>query len=365
MNRLVIELLSVERGKAYGFQEYIFNLLDYFYRKRDDIKCKDIIILCKDTSASLFKKYLDKFVIRGYSYNSYFKRYWLEIVAPIRLKLGKNDLLFTPGNYSGFIKCCPELLVIHDLLFKRKDWIPSSLMRLQREIYVPRSIKKADKIVAISNFTKDDVEHYYPQSKGKVEVIYNSMNFSKYDGDDIVDLGCDYFLAISNNADYKNQKTILNAFQKYVKEKGDKNLVIIGKMSPNSEAGALYSSLSLEIKDRIIIKSNISNKELGSIYRGASCFISASLFEGLGMPVVEAMSFNLPVLISEIPPHREVSMGQALFFSPLDSDELANKMISMDFSKRNYGSSIRELFSERNTSAKYIKVINSFAEKDL
>lgn len=362
-NRLVIELLSIERGKAYGFQEYVFNLLDYFYQNRDDIKCKEIIILCKDTSMALFDNYKSKFNIRGYSYKSYLKRYWLEIIAPLKLNLGKNDILFTPGNYSGWIKCCPEILVIHDLLFKRKDWIPSRLMRLQRELYMPISIKKADKIIAISQFTKDDVEHYYPQAKGKTEVIYNAMNFSKFDGGAGNNVDFDYFIAVSNNADYKNQSTIFKAFKIYAEQGGSKHLVMIGKQNASSEGGRAFSELPQTIKERILWKSNISNAELGVLYRGASCFISASKFEGLGMPVVEAMSFGLPVILSDIPPHHEVSLNKGLFFDSMDYFGLARLMADIDYSKCDYCKEIRELFSERNTSAQYLRVINSFSKK--
>ena len=358
MKRLVIELLSIEKGKAYGFQEYVFNLLNFLHKNREEIKAKEVIILCKDNSENMFQKYSDKFIIKGYPYSSYAKRFWLEITLPFRLRLTSEDLLFIPGNCSGWFKKSKELLVVHDLLYKRKDWVPSALMRWQRELYLPRSLKKADKIIAISQFTKDDIEYYYPQTKGKIEVIHNSMNFSKFEGADVADLGYDYFLAISTNADYKNQKTVLKAFSRYVELGGDKHLVLIGKQSSTSESGQVYASLPTEVKERIVWKSNISNSELGALYKGASCFISASKFEGLGMPVVEAMSFGLPVLLSDILPHREVSMNQGEYFTPSDVDTLTFKMLNLSFKRRDYAKMIRDMFSEENTSAKYIELIN-------
>ena len=360
--RLVIELISLEFGKAYGFHEYIFNLLDYFYRNRDKILYEEIIILCKDKSKQLFNKYSDNFQIHAYHYQSSLRRLWLETMAPVNLKVGKKDLLFSPGNYSGFIKKSPEILVIHDLLYKRKEWIPSKLMRMQREVVIPKSIKKADRIIAISQFTKNDIEYYYPQAKGKVEVIYNSMNFKKFNSTEASVLNFDYFLAISTNANYKNQKTILKAFQDYINNGGDKYLVMIGKLKPDSDAGMLFSNLPSEVKKRIVWKSNISNAELGAMYRNASCFISASLFEGLGMPVVEAMSFGLPVLLSDIPPHREVSLGKGVYFEPCNSKDLSTKMSNIDFGKCSYDQEVRALFSEENTAARYVDVINEFYE---
>ena len=358
--RFIIDLLNLEKGKAYGFQEYIFNLLNYFYQQRDEICYQRIVIWCKKAEKETFEKFADKFEIDGFEYSSQFKRHWLQTYLPIKYGFDKKDLVFSPGNKSGVIKKSKEVLTIHDLLFKRKEWLPSRLMRWQRELLIPISIRKADKIIAISEFTKQDIERFYPKAKGKVEVIYNSFNFRKYEGKSNAELDCEYFLAISTNADYKNQKTILKAYENYCKCGGDKKLVLIGHVNEGSEAYQTYNGLSEEVKRTIVWKSNISNEELGALYRSASCFISASKFEGLGMPVVEAMSFGLPVLLSDIPPHREVSMDKGEYFKAEDVEGLSNKMLSMTFERRDYEEDVRKLFSEENTAARYVEMINSF-----
>lgn len=359
MNRLVIDLLNIEKGKAYGYQEYIFNLLAYFYQHRDEILYDRIIIWCKSTAAGMFDDFKDKFEIAEFTYSSYLKRHWLQTVLPIKYRLNGEDLLFSPGNISGVIKCSKEILTIHDLLYKRKRWLPNKMMRWQRELLIPISIKKADRIIAISQFTKADIEYYYPQAKGKIEVIYNSFNFNKYNSEKIFDLGYKYFLSISTSIDYKNQKTILDAFCTYCNKGGENRLVIVSKLNKRSEAANVYNSLPQSIKNRIMWKSHISNSELGELYRGASCFVSASKFEGLGMPVVEAMSFGIPVLLSDIPPHREVSMNKGEYFEATNVVELAEKMLKIDFRKQNYSSEIRKIYSQEHTSVRYIKMFNA------
>jgi glycosyltransferase involved in cell wall biosynthesis len=359
--RLIIDLLVLEKGKSYGFQEYVFNLLNYFYSHRDGIFYQKLIIWCKDTELDLFSDYCDKFEVEGFRFGNYIKRHFLQSYLPFKYRLGKNDLIFSPGNISGIIKRCPEVLTIHDLLFKRKEWLPSKIMRIQREILFPISIKKADRIIAISQFTRNDIINYYPVARNKTQVIYNSFDFHKYDNDAVLEVNDNYFLAISTNYDYKNQKTILIGFDSYCKSGGVKNLVIVGKINDNSEAGKALAKLPRETKNKIIFRSNISNRELGSIYRGASCFISASKFEGLGMPVVEAMSFGLPVLLSDIPPHREVSLNKGTYFEAEDAECLCKNMLTMSFERREYGDVIKNIFSEKNTSQKYIDMFNEFA----
>ena len=358
MKKLYIDLLLLERNQSYGFQEYIFNILKYFYAHRQSLEFEEIVIACNDSVKDMFCGYSDSFTLQTFNCNSYLKRFWYQSILPFKLGIRKQDLLFVPGNYSGLFKKCKEVLVIHDLLFKRKEWLPNRLMRLQRNFYLPISIRKADKIVAISNFTKEDIELFYPRAKGKIEVIYNSMDFAKYNRSIPPQLSCDYFLAICSNAYHKNLKTVINAFKKYCENGGSFNLVFVGNINRTGEVARMIDSMPDDIKGRIIIKSQISNEELGGLYEKASCYVSASMFEGLGMPVVEAMSFNLPVLLSDIKPHREVSLNKGVYFEPTNVDELATKMLKVNSEKRNYRREVIEVFSETNTSAKYVEIIN-------
>ncbi len=364
MRRLVIELLALEKGKAYGYHEYVFNLLNYFYQHNDDIHYEKVIIWCKDTEVSLFKKFEDSFEIVGFHFTSYVKRFWLQTWLPAKYKLNALDLVFSPGNSSGLFKRGKSILTVHDLLFKRKEWLPNRLMRLQRELCLPISIRTADKIVAISQFTKDDLERYYPYAKGKVEVIYNSMDFNKFKKACDISAPSDYFLAVCSNDYHKNLITIIAAFKKYCEQGGLFDMVIIGNIKKSNKTWELLETFPDSIKNRIVSMENISNEKLGSLYEKASCYISASLFEGLGMPIVEAMSFGIPVLLSDIPPHREVSINKGLYFIPKDVDELAIKMLEIKKEKHKYNEDIRKIFSEENTSAKYVALFNEIFDKN-
>lgn len=359
-NRFIIDLLIIKRNQSSGYQEYIFNLLSYFYNHREDICYKKIVLWCKNTEIDAFRDYSDKFEIKSFKYSSYLKRFYLQTFLPISEKLQRDDLLFSPGNTSGLFKRCYEILTVHDLLFKRKELLPRRAMRWQRQLMIPISIKKADKIIAISNFTKNDIELYYPNAKEKIEVVYNSMNFKKFNHQPTGHPPKMYFLAICSNAYHKNFRTILKAFNIYCQNGGNLNLIFIGKIYESGPAYDEYMSLPENVKRRITAKSNISNAELGELYENATCYISASLFEGLGMPVVEAMSFGLPVILSNIPPHREISQNRGEYFEPTNAIQLAAKMEGVNNIRKDYRNTIMEVFSEKNTSANYIRIINTF-----
>lgn len=362
-SNLFIELLGFEKGKAFGYQEYIYNLLNYFYVNRESIYFRKIVLLCLQKEMDSFDKFQDRFEIVGFNADSYIKRMWYQTIIPFKLGFCRDDLLFSPGNYSGIIKRCPEVLVIHDLLFKRKAWLPNFMMRLQRNIMVPLSIRKADKIIAISNFTKDDIEKYYNSSRKKLRVIHNSLNLRKYGIIKISNECNRYFLIISSNYYHKNQETVLAAYKLYCENGGINNLVVVGNLQPNTVGGAAYYNLPIEIRDRIIIKSNISNEELGLLYRDACCFISASLFEGFGMPVAEAMSFGLPVILSDIPAHREISLNLGVYFEPKDVGDLCEKMLNIKCERKSYSIDVKNRYSENNTSSKYIELFNDTSDE--
>lgn len=365
MRRLVIDAFVFEHSKSFGYQEFLFNLLDYFYCRREHILFKEIIIVCVDSQKNYFRKYADKFSLRTYNCSSKLSRMIYQSFFPFILRLRKQDLILYTANYSSLFKTCKNILVIHDLLFKRKSLFPYSLMRIQRMLYLPISIRLVNSIVAISDFTAQDIEYYYPLSANKIKVIYNYFNFKKYHLSlNPLDNGREgnYFITVCSNAIHKNTLTVFKAFELYCRMDGMFNLILVGSLDKNTELYSFLYSLPSSIRGRIFIHSKISNDYLAELYHNAYAYISASFFEGLGMPIVEAMYFNLPVILSDLPIMHEVSMERGLYFNPQNSKELAEIMLCVQSKKENvdYRKNIEEVFSEKNTSQKYVELINSF-----
>ena len=363
--KLVIDLLAFEFGKSYGYQEYIYNLLEYFFDNRDRIKYEDVILVFEKRQYPYFKKYESRFLLRAFSYSSVYKRLLIQTLLPYMLNLNAEDLLFSTGNYSSLLKRSKHLLVVHDLLFFRKKLFPYTLMRIQRHLYMGRSIKLADKIIAISDFTKKDIMKHYYCSASKIEVVYNFFNFKKF-GDKKLQEKHNAFLAVCSSAFHKNTSVILKAFLKY-REKGGKYLLfLVGGLKNNKELYGVYQSLPEAVKKNIKIYSHISNSELGKLYEVSNAYISASLFEGLGMPVVEAMYYDLPVILSDLPVLREVSLNRGIYFNPESYDDLSS--IMYDFSTHRLSipkmeiNEVLDKYSEKKTSGKYVEIINGMYE---
>lgn len=360
--KLVIDALVYVNKKSYGYQEYLFNLLDFFHSNRNDLFFDQIIIVCDETQVSDFEKYKNKFIIQGYHTPNLIIRFFIQILFPFFLKVKKNDIVLWTANYSSLIKLSKNVLVIHDLLYLRKHLLPNRSMRIQRGFYIPRSIKLADKIVAISDFTKSDILTNFGFSKqDTIQRIYNYFNFEKYasSNNEIINPPLyEYFLCVSSTAYHKNVITIIKAFENYCKYESNRLLYIVGGLG-NNQAGNYFTSLSEDIKQRIVFLKNLSNAELGVYFQNSTAYISASYFEGLGMPIVEAMYFNTALIISDLEVHREITENNAIYFNPNCFEELSDRMIKFAKKSENTKSFVLDKFSNDNTSNQYIKLLNS------
>lgn len=361
-NTLVLDCLGYERNRAFGFNEYLFNLLDYFYVNRTELQYDKIVIACQKSQYESFDKYKDKFIIKCSKLaENYIGKLVVMTGISFWLRLSKNDTVLFPGNYSGLLKRNKHVLVIHDLLYKRPELMRNRAMQRQRELFIPLSVKLADKVIGISDFTAEDIKKYFPDNKHKVVSIYNYMNLGKYGLPHSAEDDGMYFLTVTN-AWHKDWATLFRAFDNYVKAGGTRKLVVVGRIEQNVFSQDAYNAISEKARSMVIAKRAISNEEMGYLYRHASCYISTSLFEGFGMPIAEAMFFGLPVFLADIQVHREISMGMGEYFAPKDDAALLDLMLHSDYSRKGYQRIIAGKYDGDHTSKKYVDLLNQLVE---
>lgn len=369
--KLVIELIGFAHGKSYGYEEYIFNLLRDFKRNRSLINASEIIIVCPEDQKEYFHPVLcDGISVFTVKYSNMIGRQWQSEVLPRRLGLTEKDLIFYPGDFMPLRRSVTKtLMVVHDLLFMYKQLCEQTvyfkLFRLKQYLYEPQGIRKANKVIAISNFTKNDIlKKVSSVSISKVETIYNSFCFDKYDSNEerkMGDLSYPYILSVCAGNKHKNHRVLLESFSKLASQDDNIHFVIVGSI--HKDALPYYENLSEDVKNRIHLVRHILNADLAYLYSNAKLYVSASLFEGLGMPVVEALYFGLPVILSDIEVHREISFNKAIYFKSDSSVDLYQKEKDVLEGKYEYSIIDKEMIIERyspaNTSMKYIDAINS------
>lgn len=376
MKTLVIDASICNKKRNLSFFTYLKDLLNYFHTHRDEIRFGRIILACSESEYESFKHYNDSFDVIPLDCSSNLKKMVLHRKYWKMFNLSQNDLILWPGGFSSTNKHCNHLLVVHDLLYLRKDLtkaLPLS-WKLHRFLLYPRSVKLADKVISITKWVKEDIiRNYKVKDTGKIIPIYNYSDFKKYkyagvvrqsidhNGDNGLVIPNDYFLVVSQDYYHKNIITVIKAFEKYAERNRGCKLVLVSKLS--QERKNYIASLDDNIKSRIFVYKGISNDDLSKLYRCAKAFIMATMFEGMGVPFVEAMYHGVRLVSSNIEVAKEVTNGKAVYFDPTDVDELCNILEHIDDYPEpgDCRTEIDVTYGPANTCGRYIEVINSFA----
>lgn len=183
----------------------------------------------------------------------------------------------------------------------------------------------ADKIVCVSHSTKADFLRLYSHiPEEKVSVIYNAGDLSKEPILNPSPFDKEYLLFVGNRGEYKNFNFLLKAFSLIPKEK-NLYLVCAGgkKFSPHEQ----YEINNMNLEKQVVHVSFSSETTLANLYRNAKLFIYPSLYEGFGIPILEAMSVGCPVFCSQINVFKEVAGDAAEFFDPLNPSALSDLLV--------------------------------------
>ncbi|MBC7333755.1 MAG: glycosyltransferase family 4 protein [Actinobacteria bacterium] len=275
-------------------------------------------------------------------------------VTPKKLNLW-NRFGFPPIEFRGFkadLLHCPDFLIpptlnkniiltIHDLAFIRFpqfnfDWF---IKKYTKE--VKKNALRAKKIIAVSNSTKNDIISFFGIEPGKIEVIYEAVDevFKKLEQNEIrkeilgkYNIKGKYILSVGTIEPRKNFPTLIKAFnlvKEKVKEKiKDLKLVIAGRTGWKSEATYEEREKS-PYKEDILFIGRVSDEDLCQLYNQAELFVYPSIFEGFGLPPLEAMRCGLPVIASDCPSLKEVVGDAGILISSNDFEAISENVIKL------------------------------------
>ncbi|MCM8767436.1 MAG: glycosyltransferase family 4 protein [Candidatus Omnitrophica bacterium] len=237
-----------------------------------------------------------------------------------------------------------------------------------------RAVKKADRIIAVSESTKNDLIKYLNVKPDKIIVIHVGLYDFFYEifDEDMIEkvklkygIRKKYILSVGTIEPKKNHIRLLNAFVKIKKKINDYQLIICGK--PGWKFREFYKRLS-EINDKIrkdiIVTNYVPLRDLTILYKEADIFTFPSLYEGFGSPILEAMRCGVPVITSNISSMPEVAGDAALLINPEDEDDIANAILKLIEDKELRENLIKKglervkLFTWENTAKKTLKVYN-------
>lgn len=337
MEKIAIDLLWLRPGKVGGTESYIRNLLDGFRNLNEDF---NLTLLVSKDNESTFRKYEED------------KRYQL-LVADVKSAGIARRIIWQNVHQNrflrknGFRKCFEPVYckpwfnggieytcVIHDLqAYHYPQYHPLHEVIYSRMCW-RMDIWNARKILAISNWVKRDIEEKYHRKD--IRVIYNPILVKK---EDIVDFEIiqrkydiiegEYFYTVSQMIPHKNLTTLIKMMDEIVHT--DINLpqkLIISGVNGNSAEELKKTILEKKLEKYIILTGFVSNEERNTLYQSCHTFLFPSIFEGFGMPPIEAMFFGSRVVTTKCASIPEVTQGKAIYVdNPYDENEWIEKII--------------------------------------
>lgn len=330
--KIAIQAADLDAKRIDGTRVYIHNLLKNFGK-----------LVTADNFLIYHRKDFNPELVPSYSANYKIKKipfsfYWTQGRFAVEIWKDRPDVLWMPMQALPFIrrKKMKTVVTIHDLAFKYfPECFPQGDLR-RLNFFSDYAIRNSDKIIAVSKSTKKDILKFYPEIKAeKIKVIYHGFdetNFSEVrnfekEKELFQRLGItkNYILYVGAIQPRKNLKVLIKAFEKIKKENEDLQLVLAGENAWLCE-DTLTAAKKSPFRNDIKITHQLNFEDIGDLMRGAKIFVFPSLYEGFGLPILEAFASRVPVITADNSSLKEVGGDGAFYFKAEDVDELAEKM---------------------------------------
>jgi len=262
---------------------------------------------------------------------------WFEFSVKNTLNSLKPDLFLSPDGFLSLGAKCKQLPVIHDINFLHNPQDVKPLTRRYYNYFFPRFAKKATRIATVSEYSKKDIADNYKINPDKIDVVYNGINSDfKSVNEEIkkqtkskFSKGCDYFLFVGSLHPRKNISRLIEAFGAFKKESNSEiKLLLAGPQYWGMSE--IYKSIdALACKEDIIFTNRLSNEDLANVVASALALTFVPYFEGFGIPLVEAMQSEIPIITSNVTSLPEIAGDAAIFVNPYEVSEIKNAMLKL------------------------------------
>jgi len=374
MKIIGIDAFGLGRAHYTGKENYILNLIKGLLTTSNDIKL--FLFLPKNpNSMPKFSNNNIEIVFIGPS-SSYTK--WCQLFLPSIIRKVKPDIMIFSESMMPFARLpsnIKKILIIYDVMYLNIKNEFDRKTRILLDTLMPMSLKKADAIITISQASKSDIIHFYKCNEEKITVVVPSIEYRDFIlTNDITKLLLNkygiksrYITYVGSHFIYKNLFRLVEAFKKLTSNSdlNDLLLLLIGKSDKNTPE-LIKKINQLEIQNRVVITRFLDNEERNALLKGSQLLILPSLYEGFGIPLIEAMALGVPVVTSNISSMPEVVGDAGLTFNPYKIDEmvLSMKTILLDNELKlkliQKGKERVKLFNHEYSISKLNQIINNY-----
>ena len=225
------------------------------------------------------------------------------------------------------------MTTIPDIAYEHYPQFFSKFDVLRAKVLIRRSAERADHIITVSDYSKNDISRTYHIDPARITVTHEGAgsDFFPRDKDECREqiarkygIKASFILYVGRLQERKNLRRLLSAYARVKKEGADEKLVLVGKKDWGS--GNIQTHLrSLDLKDSVIFTGYVPSADLPVFYNAAEAFIYPSIFEGFGLPVIEAMACGTPVLTSYGSSLQEVAGDAALLVDPMSEESITRR----------------------------------------
>lgn len=259
-------------------------------------------------------------------------------------RFGAFDLYHSPADLIPLGLSCPWVVTCHDLMWIEAPGLASGFLpeRIVNGLWYranfARGLGGARRVIAISHATKRALERHYPQLAGRVRVVHHGLDHERYASDralprdgihHLVPENTPYSLIVGQGSPYKNHARMIQAFVRAFRDQPGHKLVMVRRFTRVDRTMRRLLARP-EVKDRLIALPSVSDSELIALYKHARQLLFVSLYEGFGLPPLEAMSLGTPVLASTAEAVKEVTGDAALHAVPTDLPDIVAKLQRID-----------------------------------
>jgi glycosyltransferase involved in cell wall biosynthesis len=262
-------------------------------------------------------------------------KYWYDVKIPGLLKKHKADIFVSCDGFCSLITNVPQCLLVHDLSFLHYPSFIKNTHYLFYKHYTPKFLNKAKRVITVSEFSKKDILSQYKIEPGKIDVVPNAAKeifhpLSDIEKDTIKNKftnGKEYFVYAGAIHPRKNLINLLRAFSIFKKRQmSNLKLVLAGRLAWKYKE-FLESLKTYKYREDVVLTGYLNEEELVNVIGAAYALVYPSLWEGFGVPVLEAMLSHVPVITSGNSAMQEIAKDAALYVNPVDHNDMAEKMM--------------------------------------
>ena len=335
--RIAVNTRLLIKNKLDGIGRYSFEVLKRIVKTNPTIEFHFIFDRPFSTDF-IFSDNIKTHILRPSTRHPLLWYIWFEIQLPKLIRKIKPNLFFSPDGFmSTKLHKIPTVITIHDINFEHRpddlNWLHSFYYRT----YFKKYAKLSTHIITVSEFSKKDITTNYQIPKQKITVAYNGVgnNFQPIQIDKQIIIKekhsdkKDFFLFIGSLHKRKNIQNLLLAFDIYRLKNGKKKLLIIGKKKWwDKQTEQMYQNM--KFKEEVVFMGQINDDLMVDILASSKALCFVSIFEGFGLPIIEAMKCHVPVITSNTSAMPEIAGNAALLVNPHNIHDISNAMCKIE-----------------------------------